>query len=90
MLDYDRLVERLFRSEVVYYTVTWCTFKPKLKHKKKKLTPKNLLMFQEMELSNPKIKKVLIFSKKKAFLIFRETELLKNVRKTVEKLSKLE
>ena len=31
-------------------------------------------MFQEMELSSPKIKKFVIFSQKKAFLIFPEME----------------
>ena len=30
-----------------------------------------------MELSNPKIKKVLVFFTKKAFLVFQETELFK-------------
>ena len=34
-------------------------------------------MFQEMELSSLKTKKFLIFSQKKAFLIFLEIELLK-------------
>ena len=31
-------------------------------------------MFQEMELSSPKIKKFVIFSQKKTFLIFPEME----------------
>ena len=36
------------------------------------------LYFGKMELSSPKSEKVLIFSRKKAFLIFQETELFKN------------
>ena len=43
--------------------------------KNKKNPPrKNFLIFQEMELSDSKIKKYLIFSQKKAFLIFPEME----------------
>ena len=33
----------------------------------KKLTLKKVYIFQEMELSSPKIKKVLLFSQKKSF-----------------------
>ena len=44
------------------------TFKPRLK-KNKKSTPKKFLIFQEMELSS-----YLIFSQKKAFIIFLEME----------------
>ena len=35
-------------------------------------------MFQEIELSDSKIKKFLLFSQKEAFLIFRKTETLKH------------
>ena len=37
------------------------------------------LCFEKMERSDPKIKKFLKFSQKKAFLIFRETETLKKI-----------
>ena len=51
---------------VVYYAGTWCTFKPKLE-KIKQTTPKNnsiiKIIFQEIELSDSKIKRFLIFSK---------------------------
>ena len=44
------------------------------KNKKNLLSTKSLY-FQEVELSSSNIKKFLIFSQKKAFLIFREMEL---------------
>ena len=51
---------------VVCYAGTWCTFKPKLE-KIKQTTPKNnsiiKIIFQEIELSDSKIKRFLIFSK---------------------------
>ena len=62
----------LLGSSVVYYRATWRAFQPKLK--KIKIHPENFLRFPEMELSNSKIKKVLIFSQKKSFLIFPEME----------------
>ena len=43
--------------------------------KKKNPPRKKFLIFQEMELSDSKIKKILIFSQKKAFHIFPEMEL---------------
>ena len=53
-------------------------FKPKLEKLKKKSPPKKkflyFFIFREMELSCSNIKKCLIFSQNKAFLIFRETE----------------
>ena len=47
--------------------------------KKKKKNPswKKLLIFEEIEIFNFYVKKFFIFSQKKAFLIFRETETLK-------------
>ena len=62
----------LLGSSVVYYRATWRAFQPKLK--KIKIHPENFLIFPEMELSNSKIKKFLIFSQKKSFLIFPEME----------------
>ena len=41
---------------------------------RKKSTPKKFLIIREMELSDSKIKKFLIFSQKKAFLMFLEME----------------
>ena len=38
---------------------------------------KKILIFQEIEIANPKIKKVRTVSKKKSFLIFRKIKLLK-------------
>ena len=45
------------------------------KKKIKKIYLKKNFIFQETELSNPKIKKVLVFLQKKTFLVFQETEL---------------
>ena len=52
------------------------TFQPKPQKMKKIHSEKRFLIFQEMELSNSKIKKFLIFFKKKAFLIFSQKILL--------------
>ena len=52
------------------YGATWRTFRPKLENPPRK----KFLMFQEMELFDSKIKKILTFSQKKAFLIFPEME----------------
>ena len=49
---------------------------PSLKNKKNP-PPKKFLVFWEMELSGSNIIFFVIFSQKKAFLIFRETETLK-------------
>ena len=52
-------------------------FEPQARKINKKSTLKNVLIFfifREMELFGPNIKKFLIFSQKKAFLIFQETE----------------
>ena len=54
--------------------LTGALFKPKLEKIKKKNAPKKNLIFREMELSGCNVKKFLIFSQKKACLIFRETE----------------
>ena len=51
-----KLQERTFRAQKI----------------KKKPTLKKFLIFWKMELCSPKIKKVLMFSLKKVFLIFRE------------------
>ena len=51
-----------------------CTFQPKLEKIKKNPPRKKFLIFQEMELSNSKIKKFLIFSQKKTFPIFPKME----------------
>ena len=48
------------QKSVVIYRVYWCTFKPKLK-KKKKSTLKNVSIFQKSELSSSKIKEFLTF-----------------------------
>ena len=40
--------------------------------KKKKSTPSKTRLFQEKELSSPKIKKFLIFSQEKLFLYFKK------------------
>ena len=48
-----------------------------LSSKNKKPTMKNFLIFQEIELSSPKLKIVLIFSQKKALLVIWEIELFK-------------
>ena len=59
-----------FRGEV-YYGATKHTFIPKFK-KWKKSTPKKFHIIQEMELSGSNIKKILIFSEEKNFMIFLE------------------
>ena len=46
------------------------TFQPKPPKIKKILPKKTPFIFREMEFSNPKMKKLVIFSQKKAFLIF--------------------
>ena len=61
-------------ASVVYYRAIWCSFHPTLV-KIKKSTRKKFLTSQEMEHSNSKIKKFLILSQKKVFLIFPEMEL---------------
>ena len=55
--------------QVVDYSATWLTLKPKLKNQKKStlkntlyVLEKNFLIFSEMELSRPKIKTFLILS----------------------------
>ena len=50
---------------------TWRTFKPKLEKQKKLLC---FFIIRKMKLSSSNIKKIIIFSQKKAFLIFQETE----------------
>ena len=64
----------LLSFTVVYYVAIWCTFQSKLEKTKKNPPPKKFLIFREMELSNSKIKIFIIFSQKKAFLIFLEME----------------
>ena len=44
------------------------------REKQKNPPRKKIVIFREMELSNSKIEKFLIFSRKKAFLIFPETK----------------
>ena len=61
-------------ASVVYYRAIWCSIHPTLV-KIKKSTRKKFLTSQEMEHSNSKIKKFLILSQKKVFLIFPEMEL---------------
>ena len=51
-----------------------CNSYPNPPKKQKKFTRKKFLIFPEMELSSSNIKKILIFSQKKAFYIFLETE----------------
>ena len=53
---------------------TWWTFQPKVSRNKTNLRWKKFLVFQKMELSSSNIKKLLIFSQKKAFLIFPKKE----------------
>ena len=50
---------------------------PEPEKKKKNPSWKKLLIFEEIEIFNFNVKKFFIFSQKKAFLIFRETETLK-------------
>ena len=64
------LVYKGFSRLVVYLRATWCTFQPKPQKIKKIYREKKFLIFRERELSNSKIKKFLILSQKKAFLIF--------------------
>ena len=65
---------------VVHFRATWHTTwrpsPPPVPSQEKKISPKTKsLIFQEMELSNSKIKKFLIFSQEKAFLIFSQKNL---------------
>ena len=60
----NRNLENISRNE---------PFKPKLK-KKTNPPQANFFIFQEMELSNSNIKKLIVFSQKKAFFIFPEME----------------
>ena len=67
-------MQRIFTSLIVVHCVaTERTFRSKPK-KIKKYSLKKILIFQEMELSNSKTKKFLIFLQKKAVLIFQETK----------------
>ena len=61
----NRNLENISRNE---------SFKPKLKKKKTNPPQANFFMFQEMELSNSNIKKLIVFSQKKSFFIFPEME----------------
>ena len=54
---------------VAYIRAIWRTYQPKPPQKSIKTHPKKILIFPEMELSSSNIKKILIFSQKKAFLI---------------------
>ena len=52
-------------KKVVYFRATWHAFQPKPPKIKKKLPRKKMLIFQEMELSDSKIKKFIVFSQER-------------------------
>ena len=55
--------------QVVYFRVTWRTSQSKPKKHKKKSPHKKFLIFPEIKFSSSNIKRIVIFSPKKAFLM---------------------
>ena len=67
-----RLYQNIWKEHIYELPVTF--FSSSSKNKKTRLSKKIFFMFQKVELSSPKIEKILIFSQKKVFLISRVME----------------